>query len=192
MRRVPSKLGEVWMQMPGRVKLQILESSNCKYRCHRIQSPTRTIKGDTGLELGCFMILQKKHLRKKMCLKHLLTSRSASSERDLRSFLKNLHQLQQAQTSKNQPTQALSNMWWSMRYCPELPPPLSSSMDPMVAISSVQKIQTFQGFRWTTGDHIQSSWKTAPFFIVPWKEDTGVFCKGKNVFSIQPFKLEEA
>ena len=94
MRRVPSKLGAVWMQMPGRLKLQILENSNCKWisRCHRIQkeSPTRTTKcNHKWHRFGVGMLHDApKHLsEKKMCLKHLLTSRSASSKRDLRSFL---------------------------------------------------------------------------------------------------------
>lgn len=43
---------------------------------------------------------------------------------------------------------------------------LEGSMDPKVAIWFQQKSHTFQGFRWTTGDHIQSSWRKTPFLTV--------------------------
>lgn len=94
MRRVPSKLGAVWMQMPGRLKLQILENSNCKWisRCHRIQrKPNQNHKVQPQMtqvwSWDASWCSQTSFRKKKMCLKHLLTSRSASSKRDLRSFL---------------------------------------------------------------------------------------------------------
>lgn len=81
---------------------------------------------------------------------------------------------------------------------------LEGSMDPKVAIWFQQKSHTFQGFRWTTGDHIQSSWRKTPFLTVkkyPGEGWTpGFFGAGKkkqehlqkNIVSTQRFKLEEA